>query len=102
VRGRVRNDSLRRVNLAAKDLRLVADDGSTVEGSAVFLDTFLHGLYPPTREPRDVSESELRRTGRLARIEPGKSVPLTVSWRLREGADRPVRIEYGGGSLPLP
>lgn len=102
--GRVRNDSLRRVDVTAKDLRLVDADGRAVEGSsAVFLATFAHQLFPPTREPPGgIPERELVRLGVKAKVEPGKEVPLTMSWRQRPGAKPPVRVDTGGGSLPLP
>lgn len=76
--------------------------GARVEGTATFVSSFLHGLYPPTREPGKLSESELRRTGRLAVIEPRETVPVTLAWRLEEGEPGPVRVDYGEGSLPLP
>ena len=98
----LRNDSLRRIRLTVDDLRMEDANGETVESTAVFLDSFLHGLYPPTRQPAQVSESELRRTGRLAVIAPGDSVPLTVAWRREGGVDAPVRLDYGRGYLPVP
>jgi hypothetical protein len=99
---RLRNDSLRRIRLSAEELRLEDASGRTVDATAVFLESFVHGLYPPTREPPEVSESELRRTGRLAVIEPGDSVPLTVAWRPPRGVEGPLRLDYGSGSLPVP
>jgi hypothetical protein len=98
----LRNDSLRRIRLTVDDLRMEDANGQTVESTAVFLDSFVHGLYPPTRQPAQVSESELRRTGRLAVIAPGESVPLTVAWRREGGVDAPVRLDYGRGYLPVP
>jgi hypothetical protein len=100
----VQNRSLEPLELSAqRDLRLVDRDGDRVPGSAIFLEGFAHGLYPSTRPPPGgVPEAELRRIGRKARIEPGKSAPLTVSWRQRPGSDPPVRINYGRGSLPVP
>ena len=98
----LRNDSLRRIRLNAEDFRLEDGSGREVAATAVFLDSFVHGLYPPTRQPREVPESELRRTGRLAVIAPGESVPLTVAWRQGAGAAAPVRLDYGRGYLPLP
>jgi hypothetical protein len=98
----LRNDSLRRIRLTVDDLRMEDANGQTVESTAVFLDSFVHGLYPPTRQPAQVSESELRRTGRLAVIAPGDSVPLTVAWRREGGVDAPVRLDYGRGYLPVP
>jgi len=100
--GTVRNDSIRAVGLSQSDLRVVDARGRRVNASAVFLRTFVHGLYPPGREPRRLPESELRRTGRKAVIASRGTAPLTVSWRQRPGARPPVRIEYGAGSLPVP
>lgn len=99
--GRVRNDSLERVRIRAGDVAPVDAEGREVQGTATFAESFLHGLHPPTREPPRLPESELRRTGRLAVIEPGRTARLTVSWRI-EGGRRPVRVDYGQGSLPIP
>jgi hypothetical protein len=100
--GRIRNDSLERVDLRAQDLKLVDRRGRRVAGSITFLAGFVHGLYPPTREPSRLPDSELLRTGRIARILPGKAAPITASWRTRTGRERPSRIDYGRGSLPVP
>lgn len=99
--GRIRNTSLRRVRIEARDVRLETTGGERVEGTATFVASFLHGLYPPMREPGRLAESELRRTGRLAVIEPRETVPITLAWRLEEGESGPVRVDYGQGSLPL-
>ena len=100
--GRLRNESLRRLDLEARELTLVDSDGHRLRTNALFLTGFVHGLYPPTREPGKVPDSELLRTGRIARILPGKSTPVTVSWRIPAGQRRPVRLEYPGGTLPVP
>ena len=102
LRGRLRNDSLERVDLRAQDLKLLDRDGRSVGGSVTFLSGFVHGLYPPTREPSRLPDSELLRTGRIARILPDKLVPITVSWRTQPGREQPTRIDYGRGSLPVP
>lgn len=99
---RVRNDSFRKVRLSASDLRLEDAEGREVEATAVFLDSFVHGLYPPTRQPAELTEAELRRTGRLAVIAPGESVPLTIAWRRARDAGEPRRVDYGVGYLPVP
>jgi hypothetical protein len=98
---RLKNDSLRSIRLSVDDLRLEDVNGQTVDSTAVFLDSFVHGLYPPTRQPAQVPESELRRTGRLAVLKPGASVPLTVAWRRAAGVGPPVRLDYGAGTLPF-
>ena len=99
---RIRNDSLHRVDLTVKDIKLMDDDGKRVAASVTFLNGYIHGLYPPTRQPKRVPDSELLRTGRIARILPGKRSPITVSWRTRGGQATPTRLDYGSGSLPLP
>ena len=38
--------------------------------------------------------------GLRARIEPGKAVPITVSWR--EHGEGAAIVDYGSGSLPVP
>jgi hypothetical protein len=98
---RLKNDSLRSIRLSVDELRLEDVDGRTVDSTAVFLDSFVHGLYPPTRQPAQVPESELRRTGRLAVLKPGASVPLTVAWRRAASVGPPVRLDYGAGTLPF-
>jgi hypothetical protein len=78
-------------------------DGKRVKGVAVFLRGYLHTLYPPTRDPAGgIPRSELVRTGRLLALEPGRKSFLTLAWRVERGGKRPVRAEYGAGSLPIP
>jgi hypothetical protein len=101
--GKLRNDGRDRADLTASDLRLTDKDGERVPGSAAFLQGFAHGLYPPTREPEGrPPQWEQLRLGRIARVLPGKTVPLTISWRQPAGTEPPVRIEWGRGSLPIP
>jgi hypothetical protein len=101
--GTVRNDSLRRVRLVAEDLRAVDRDGNTLRGNATFVRGYIHPLYPPTRPPEGgIPESELERTGRQMRLDPGKTAPVSVAWRVSPGGKPPVRIDYGSGWLPIP
>lgn len=100
--GTVRNDSLRRVDIAAKDFRVVDAGGRPVQSTAILLSGFGRGLYSPVREPRPLPDAEARRTGLIARLEPGQRVPLTVSWRKSGSLEEPLRIEHPLGSLPVP
>ena len=101
--GAVRNDSLRRVEVDAADVRAVDGDGNALRANATFVRGYIHPLYPPTRPPEGgLPESELERTGRRVRLEPGKAAPLSVSWRVPPGEKAPVRIEYGVGWLSIP
>jgi hypothetical protein len=69
----------------------------------VFVQAYLHGINPPTRQPggREPIEEQLR-TGKIARVQPGVSLPLTISWRQPPGTDPPVRIGWSKGSIPIP
>jgi hypothetical protein len=65
----------------------------------------VHPLYPynrgPGTGPGRYPQKERRRLGLEALIEPGEVVPLTVSWRIPRDGRKPVRIDYGPGSLAL-
>ena len=103
LNGFVRNDSLRRVTIWAKDVRAVDDDGHALRGQATFVRSYIHPLYPPTRPPPGgLPDSEKLRLGQVVRLEPGKRTHLSVAWRLAPGGKPADRIEYGFGSLPVP
>jgi hypothetical protein len=101
--GEVRNDSLRPVKIYASDVKVVDADGRALEATAIFSKGFAHGLYGST-DPRAKApgEFELARLGRLVRLEPGQTSPLTVSWRLASPGDRPSQVQLGDGALPIP
>jgi len=98
--GTVRNDAFREAKLVARELRLVDADGDEVESAATFNAGFGRSYYSPSREP--LPEAELIRVGQEAVLQPGDTVPLTVSWSTDDGSDAPVAIEYEAGSLPVP
>jgi hypothetical protein len=102
LRADVRNDSDQTVEVEASAVRVYDDRGRPVKASATFAAGYLHSLYPPTRGPANLPDTELERLGRLARIEPGKTAELTVSWREPRGSRRATRIDYGKGSLAIP
>jgi hypothetical protein len=99
VRGVIRNNSLKIVTLSARDLHVRTAAGDRLDTAAVFAPTFIRGVFPENRG-QDIPESEQLRIGLRARIEPGKTVPVTVAWREPDG--RASAIDYGGGSLPVP
>jgi hypothetical protein len=99
--GTIRNDSLRRITIAAKDVYAVDADGNELRGNATFIRGYIHPLYPPERPPEGgLPEAELERLGRQVRLEPGTTAPLSVAWRVPPGERTAARIEYGSGSLP--
>jgi hypothetical protein len=103
LNGFVRNDSLRRITIEAKDVRAVDKEGNPLRGNATFIRGYIHPLWAPTRPPQGgLPDSERVRLGQVVRLEPGKETHLSVAWRLAPGAKPPVRIDYGAGWLPIP
>jgi hypothetical protein len=99
VTGKLRNEGLRRLRVDLPDLRVRDADGDDVAAQPIFLQTFGKSLWSPGRGPEQLPESELLRTGRIAWLDPGETVPFTVAWR---GRAAPTRIEYDGGWVPVP
>ena len=100
VGGRVRNDSLRQLQVLASDVRLRDARGRVVAAVARFTFTPGHGLYPPTRVAAVPFAEQLRLRIRV-RLNPGDEAPLMVAWRDRPGASQPVSVDYGQGTLPI-
>jgi hypothetical protein len=99
ARGVIRNDSLRVMTINARDLKVRASGGDELETAAIFAPTFIRGVFPQNRAD-GIPENEQIRIGLRLRLEPGKSAPVTVSWR--EHDKRAALVDYGSGSLPLP
>jgi len=99
VTGTLRNDGTHPLRVDIGDVRLLADDGSVVPSTPVFLQTFGKSLWAAGRGPQQVPDTELQRTGRIALLTPGEEVPLTIAWHDKDG--EPTRIDYGEGSLPI-
>ena len=101
VTGRVRNTSLRPVDIETERIRIVDAEGHALRSTARFLEGFVHGLYPASMHVRG-SKFERTRLGKMATIKPGQDLPLTLSWRVPRGGSQPVEVRFGGGSLTLP
>jgi hypothetical protein len=99
LRGVVRNDSVRVVTLTARDLNVRTGDGGELESAAIFAPTFIRGVFPLNRAD-GIPENEQLRIGLRVRLDPGKTAPVTVSWRERD--ERASLVDYGTGSLPVP
>jgi hypothetical protein len=102
LRGVIRNETGETLRVKAADVRVLAADGRRLPAAATFIAAYAHRLYPPTREPGNLSEDEHRRLGDLAVIEPGQQAAVTVSWRLRGRTDRAERVLFGAGELQVP
>ena len=99
--GRVRNASLRAVDLATDRVQIRDAAGRRLKATALFAHHFSHGLYPWSMHVKG-SKFERRRTGKIATIKPGQDVPLTLSWRVAADGTEPVEVRFDGGTLALP
>ena len=97
--GTVRNDTLETVTLVARELGVRTPGGDEMESAAVFAPTIIRGVFPQNRGT-DIPENEQLRIGLRARLRPGETAPLTVSWR-QQGEQAAV-VDYGAGTLPVP
>jgi hypothetical protein len=104
VTGTLRDESLQRLRLVARDdIKVVDAHGEPLPTAAVFTKTFGHGLFDPTRTPyARLPERELMRIGDVARFDPGDELPVTISWREQPGGRAGARIAYPGGTLSIP
>jgi hypothetical protein len=102
LRGDVRNDSGEALRIEASKVRVYDDRGRRLKASATFAAGYLHSLYPPTRGPDNLPDSELERLGKVATIESGQTAQMTVSWREPPGRRTAARIDYGSGALVIP
>jgi hypothetical protein len=103
VTGTVRNESLEPVELTAAEVRVVDAERDALDGSVAFLSGFVKPIEPANSGgPDPFAGEDLARLGRELTLDPGKTAPLTVSWRQPEGAPPAVAIDYRVGSLPLP
>ena len=102
LRAEVRTDSDRSVRVESAGIRVYDDRGRPVKASATFAEGYLHSLYPPTRGPATLPDTELQRLGRLAEIPPGETATLTLSWREPRGRRTATTIDYGTGKLTIP
>jgi hypothetical protein len=101
VSGRVRNTSLRPVDLDAERIEIFDADGHRLRSTARFLQGFVHGLYPASMHVKG-SKFERTRLGKIATVKPGQELPLTLSWRVAPGGSEPVEVRFDGGRLALP
>ena len=100
LQGVVRNDGPEPVELDATSVELRDAEDRRVPGTAVFLTGYVRPGESQNRGRAELSRQERERLGKVARVDPGATAPLVVSWRTRDGA--PVRVVFPGGSLPVP
>jgi hypothetical protein len=102
--GRLANESLRPAKLDVDDAKVLDAAGRELRSTVRFAAAFAHGLYSAESINRygKPGEGERRRLGEIATVNPGESVPLTLSWRLRPDGTRAAAVEFGGSRVSLP
>jgi hypothetical protein len=102
--GEIRNESVRELELRAEDVKILDGDGKPMRGNVIFLNGFSHPLSPFQRgpDPSELPDDAAVRLGYLAKLRPGASTPINVSWREPSDGRGAARLEYSGGILPIP
>ena len=98
---KIENTSLEDVDLVAKEVRALDANGREVQSSTSFLAAFAHGIYPWAQRG-EMGEFERRRLGQIATIKPGETAPVTLAWRVPEGGEQPVKVDFGPAEIALP
>ena len=100
--GQLENTSLRDIEIDVEDIRVLDAEGREVQSATRFLATFAHGIFPWSQRPEVMGDFERRRLGEIVTLKPGRSAPITLSWRLKAGAAPPARVDFGAVELDLP
>ena len=93
LNGFVRNDSLRRITIEAKDVRAVDEDGNALQrpGDLHPRATSIRSTRRRARRPAGCPIRSGSGSASCVRLEPGKKTHLSVAWRLAPGDKPPVR-----------
>ena len=100
--GRLENTSLREIDIDVEDVRVLDGEGREVQSATRFLAAFAHGIFPWSQRPEVMGDFERRRLGEVVTLKPGRTAPITLSWRLKKGAAPPERVDFGPVALDLP
>lgn len=100
--GEVRNESSRSISLVADQVEVHDGAGRRLESTVRFVGSFAHGLYGAFQAPDPLPPDEQKRLGLTIMLAGGKTAPLSVAFRLDDGAEGPYTVDYGTGFLPVP
>lgn len=102
VLGQITNDSKRLLSLDSRKVVVRDGAGRVLTSSARFSSSWGHPLYGAFQRPAKVDQIEQFRLGIVAYVQPGKTTPLFVSYRMRPASRPPITATVQGSALPLP
>jgi hypothetical protein len=102
VVARVRNRSSKPLRIDSAKVKVHDADGKVLRSYARFIASYAHGLYPAFQAPSELPPQEVTRLGYVVTIPPGKTAPLTVTWRVPSGSPVPATADLGVARLVLP
>jgi hypothetical protein len=104
--GTAKNDSSKVVYVRTPEVGVGDQAGRRIRSSVAFVSGFVRSNYPRNgplpRRPSRYPQKEQERIGYLAVLDPGETMPLTVSWQEPPGRRTATRIVYKNASLPIP
>ena len=98
----VRNVSDKPVQLDAAKLVVRDADGHVLRSSGRYIAGYAHGLYGAFQKPDPLPPDELKRMGIRITLQPGRTAPVYVAWRLGSGSRGPATVDLGPARLKLP
>lgn len=96
VYGTARNSGLQAIDVTASDLEVRDAAGKRLDATVRFIANYAHGIYGAFQQPDELPTLELERLGYVTKLNPGDTVPLTVSYRLGADSRQPARVYYKG------
>ena len=98
----VRNVSGKPVQLDSAKLVVRDADGHVLRSSGRFIAGYAHGLYGAFQKPDPLPPDELKRMGIRITLQPGRTAPVYVAWRLLASSRSPATVDLGPARLSLP
>jgi hypothetical protein len=101
VLGEISNNSKRLLALDSRKVVVRDGAGRVLDSSTRFSSSWGHPVYGAFQRPNYTDQVEQFRLGIVAYVQPGKTAPLFVSYRMLPGSRPPITATIRGSRLPL-
>jgi len=101
VLGEISNNSKRLLALDSRKVVVRDGAGRVLDSSTRFSSAWGHPVYGAFQRPDYTDQVEQFRLGIVAYVQPGKTAPLFVSYRMLPGSRPPITATIRGSRLPL-